>query len=42
MSRLIPRLPPVDYSWVRRLRLDLSPYKSLRCYDGLVAIAVDL
>jgi hypothetical protein len=23
------RLPTVDYSWARRLRLDLSPYKSL-------------
>jgi len=43
LSRLVSRLPPVDYSWVRRriLRLDLSPYKSLSGYDGTVAIAVD-
>jgi hypothetical protein len=34
LSRLIPRLPPVDYSWVRRriLRLDLNPYKSSSAY----------
>jgi hypothetical protein len=34
LHRLIPRLPPVDYSWVRRriLRLDLRPYMSLRSY----------
>jgi hypothetical protein len=27
LSRLVPRLPPVDYSWVRRhiIRLDLNP-----------------
>ena len=43
LHRLIPRLPPVDYSWVRRriLRLDLRPYMSLRSYDGPVSIAVD-
>ena len=31
LSRLVPRLPPIDYSWARRrmLRLDLSPYESL-------------
>jgi len=31
LNRLIPRLPSVDYSWVRRriLRLDLKPYESL-------------
>jgi hypothetical protein len=42
LSRLVPRLPPVDYSWVRRrmLGLDLSPYESLRGCDGPVAIAV--
>jgi len=36
LSRLIPRLPPVDYLWVRRrmLRLDLSPYESLNGYDA--------
>jgi len=43
LSRLIQRLPPVDYSWARRriLRLDLNPYKSLRGCDGPVVIAVD-
>jgi hypothetical protein len=43
LHRLIPRLPPIDYSWVRRriLRLDLRPYMSLRSYDGPVSIAVD-
>jgi transposase len=43
LSRLVPRLPPVDYSWVRRrmLGLDLSPYESLSRCDGPVAIAVD-
>jgi hypothetical protein len=43
LHRLIPRLPPIDYSWVRRriLRLDLRPYMSLSGYDGPVSIAVD-
>jgi len=41
LSRLIPRLPTIDYSWARRHRLDLSPYESLSGYDGPVAIAVD-
>jgi hypothetical protein len=43
LHRLIPRLPPVDYSWLRRriLRLDLRPYISLRSYRGPVSIAVD-
>jgi hypothetical protein len=43
LSRLVPRLPTVDYSWARRciLRLDLSPYESLSRCDGPVAIAVD-
>jgi len=43
LHRLIPRLPPIDYSWLRRriLRLDLRPYMSLRGYDGPVSIAVD-
>jgi len=43
LSRLIPRLPSIDYSWVRRriLGLGLSPYESLRGYDGPVVIAVD-
>jgi hypothetical protein len=43
LHRLIPRLPPVDYSWVRRriLRLDLRPYTSLESYEGPVSIAVD-
>jgi hypothetical protein len=43
LSRLIQRLPPVDYSWARRriIMLDLSPYESLSRCDGPVAIAVD-
>jgi transposase len=43
LHRLIPRLPPVDYSWARRriLMLDLSPYKSLKEYNGPIVIAVD-
>jgi hypothetical protein len=41
LHRLVPRLPTVDYSWARRLRLDLSPYKSLSICDGPAAIAVD-
>jgi hypothetical protein len=43
LHRLIPRLTPIDYSWLRRriLRLDLRPYMSLRGYDGPVSIAVD-
>jgi hypothetical protein len=43
LSRLIQRLPSIDYSWVRRriIRLDLSPYESLSRYDGPVVIAVD-
>ena len=44
LSRLIPRLPTIDYSWVRRriLMLDLSPHESLSGYNGPVVIAVDL
>jgi hypothetical protein len=43
LHRLVPRLPTVDYSWIRRriLMLDLSPYESLRRYDGPIVIAVD-
>jgi len=43
LSRLVPRLPPVDYSWVRRriIMLDLSPYESLSGCDGPIVIAVD-
>jgi hypothetical protein len=41
LHRLILRLPTVDYSWARRLRLDLSPYESLRGYNGPIVIAVD-
>jgi hypothetical protein len=43
LNRLVPRLPPIDYSWARRriLMLDLSPYKSLSRYDWPVATAVD-
>jgi hypothetical protein len=39
LHRLIPRLPPVDYSWVRRRILRL--YMSLSGYEGPVSIAVD-
>jgi len=43
LHRLVPRLPTVDYSWIRRriLMLDLSPYKSLKEYNGPIVIAVD-
>jgi hypothetical protein len=43
LHRLVPRLPPVDYSWIRRriLMLDLSPYESLKEYNGPIVIAVD-
>ena len=43
LNRLIPKLPSIDYSWVRRriLRLDLSLYKSLMKYNGPIVIAVD-
>jgi hypothetical protein len=41
LHRLVPRLPPIDYSWARRLMLDLSPYESLSRYDWPVATAVD-
>jgi hypothetical protein len=43
LHRLIPRLPPIDYSWFRRriLRLDLRPYMSLSSYDVPISIAVD-
>jgi len=43
LHRLIPRLPPIDYSWVRRriLRLNLRPYMSLEGYEGPISIAVD-
>jgi hypothetical protein len=43
LHRLIPRLPPVDYSWFSRriLRLDLRPYMSLSSYDVPISIAVD-
>jgi hypothetical protein len=43
LHRLVPRLPTINYSRVRRsiLRLDLSPYKSLSRYDGPITIAVD-
>ena len=43
LSKLVPRLPSIDYSWFRRrmLRLDLTPYQSLKSYYGSIAIAVD-
>ena len=36
LNRLVPRLPPADYSDLRRriLKLDLSPYEPLRRSDG--------
>jgi len=43
LHKLVPRLPSIDYSWIRRrvLRLDLSPYEALRRTEGHVAIAID-
>jgi len=43
LSRLIPKLPSVDYSWVRRriLMLNISLYDSIRRSDGPVVIAAD-
>jgi hypothetical protein len=43
LHRLVPRLPTVDYSWIRRriLMLDLSLYKFLSRYNGPIVIAVD-
>jgi hypothetical protein len=43
LNRLIPKLPPIDYSWVRRciLGLDLNPYNSLRDSSEPITIAVD-
>lgn len=42
LNRLLPRLPPADYSGLRRrvLEVDLSPYESLEG-SGEVVIAVD-
>jgi len=43
LNRLVPRLPPGDYSGLRRriLELDLSLYEPLRLSDEPVIIAVD-
>ncbi|MEM1545657.1 MAG: transposase [Candidatus Methanomethylicia archaeon] len=43
LNRLIPKLPSVDYSWVRRRILMLNPslYDSLRVSNEPVTIAVD-
>jgi len=43
LHRLIPRLPLIDYSWIRRhvLRLDLSPYEALKNSKEPVVIAID-
>jgi hypothetical protein len=43
LSRLVPKLPSADYSWVRRriLMLNLSPYDSIRDSGETVVIAVD-
>jgi hypothetical protein len=44
LSRLIQRLPTVDYSWARRrmLGLDLNPYKSLRGCDIFYSMVASL
>ena len=43
LHKLVPKLPPADYSWLRRriLGLDLSPYEALRGCDGPIAISID-
>ena len=43
LNRLIPKLPSVDYSWVRRriLRLNPSLHDSLRDSSSPITIAVD-
>lgn len=43
LNRLVPQLPPADYSGLRRriLRLDPSPYEGLRGSEGPIAISVD-
>jgi transposase len=43
LNKLIPKLPSIDYSWIRRriIKLDLSPYKSLKKYNGPIVIAID-
>jgi len=38
LHRLIPKLPSIDYSWRRILKLNLSPYEVL---EGPVVIAID-
>ena len=43
LNRLIPKLPSVDYSWIRRriLTLNTSLYDSLRSSSEPIVIAVD-
>ena len=43
LNRLIPKLPSIDYSWIRRriIKLDLNPYKYLKKYNGPIIIAID-
>jgi hypothetical protein len=43
LNKLIPKLPSIDYSWIRRriIKLDLNPYKYLRKYNGPIIIAID-
>jgi len=43
LHKLVPRLPPIDYSWIRRrvLGLDLSPCEALKESKEPVVIAVD-
>jgi len=43
LHKLVPRLPSIDYSWIRRrvLTLDLSPYQLLKESKEPVVIAID-
>jgi len=43
LNKLITKLPSIDYSWIRRriIKLDLSPYKYLKKYNGPIVIAID-
>jgi len=43
LNKLIPKLPSIDYSWIRRriIKLDLNPYKYLKKYNGPIVIAID-
>jgi hypothetical protein len=43
LNKLITKLPSIDYSWIRKriIKLDLSPYKYLKKYNGPIIIAID-